>query len=335
MQTILKKELDLFTDRIARSEENDLRKEILAAFILVASSVSVTTLSALIDRKDIEGITTALKMDRMTASRLDVLRIFDDVIQRLKTVFVSSGTATISNMSTNITSRTNFEVFAPFATRVVDRSNFEMVVGLQDEAREMLRSTLTRAFETGGSTTQIAQSLKNRIGLTTNQSGFADNFRQQLTERNNFSFTSVGRRRLSATDRALAIRHLAEGNLSRSSLDALVNRYTKSLGELRALAIAQTESVRAAVEGQLQAWNQVVEEGFVAQDRVRKFSIVTKDDRARDTHVAIATDTFRGISSLNPNGVRLDEPFRTPFGPRQGPPYETNCRCGLLIEEVA
>jgi hypothetical protein len=53
----------------------------------------------------------------------------------------------------------------------------------------------------------------------------------------------------------------------------------------------------------------------------RRVWIVTPDARLRPEHAA--------IPRMNPDGVGLDEPFRTPDGDFLNPPIDPNCRCGV------
>lgn len=127
-------------------------------------------------------------------------------------------------------------------------------------------------------------------------------------------------RRLSASDKAQIRSRISRGTVTPEFVEAMEIRYARSLLNRRALDIARTESMDAAVAGQQEAWRQAIQQGVLPED-ARRFAIVTPDDRLRETHALVPI--------MNPAGVLVDEPFDTPWGPRHRPPWETNCRCGV------
>lgn len=129
-------------------------------------------------------------------------------------------------------------------------------------------------------------------------------------------------RSLSASQRSQLRRALA------SSIDAdaaarLVDRHRRQLVEHRAATIAATNATRLTNAGEQAAWEQGAREGVILPT-ARRFWRDAADERVREAH--------RRVSALNPNGVGLREPFRTPFGPVMFPPLEVNCRCRVVLK---
>jgi hypothetical protein len=79
-------------------------------------------------------------------------------------------------------------------------------------------------------------------------------------------------------------------------------------------------TLRASHHGQHESWKQATRQG-VLPATARRVWIVTPDARLRPEHAA--------IPRMNPDGVGLDEPFRTPDGDFLNPPIDPNCRCGV------
>lgn len=102
----------------------------------------------------------------------------------------------------------------------------------------------------------------------------------------------------------------------------MVQRYRERYLKHRSEVIARTETLRAANLGSYEAWRQAVEEGDLFTDaQVRRHWLTARDDRVRLDH--------RSIPGMNPGGVGMREPFKTPTGAVMIPPHEPNCRCGV------
>lgn len=190
-----------------------------------------------------------------------------------------------------------------------------LVVQITDDVREGIRAVLAHGAEFGVTTRNQARILRSMVGLPPNWTNAPLTFREELLAGD----LSAVRRRLSATDKAQIRKRIRDGTVDEAFATRMTERYASSLTNRRALNIAGTESRRAAHMGQRLSWQQGIENGELP-DTVRRFWIVTPDDRLRDTHAA--------IPGMNPDGRRLDEPYDTPLGPSDGPPLETNCRCG-------
>lgn len=210
-----------------------------------------------------------------------------------------------------------------FAFRAVDPNSVlfarlraaDLVRDITREIREALRIVVALGAQIGLTPAQQAGAIRQVVGLPSNWASAPTNLAQELRAGR---FTST--RRLSAVDKAKIRSRLARGTVTEEFIGQMSDRYARSLLNRRALNIGRTESLRAAHGGQHEAWRQAIREG-VLPETTRRAWIVTPDDRLRPEHAA--------IPGLNPDGVRLDEPFRTPLGPFVDPPIEPNCRCGV------
>lgn len=99
----------------------------------------------------------------------------------------------------------------------------------------------------------------------------------------------------------------------------------KALRE-RAKTTATTEIWNAAQTGRENAAKQAQRQSNEAVE-IRKFWEVADGERACPVCAA--------IPGMNPDGVQVGEPFRTPVGPRMAPTIHPRCRCGMRFETVS
>lgn len=222
----------------------------------------------------------------------------------------------------------------PAAVKYLRETLPSTIVRITEESRLAVRTALMRGFEEGRPAVKIAQDVRNAVGLTPSQQMYVSNFRSELETGEVFG-TLPGDRRLNAAEQARAdrmFRQAAAGAPAKQKdINAMVNRYQESLINRRARNIARTEATRAFGEGQNELWRQATERGLLDPTKTRRYWLTTPDERLRESHAA--------VPGMNPNGVRLDEPFNTPWGfasmPR-GPDVPVgeavNCRCTVILE---
>ncbi len=158
---------------------------------------------------------------------------------------------------------------------------------------EAVRAMIRIGAERGMTTEQIARMIEGHIGLHPRQAQALLNYRSAL----------------------------AEGGYSGQRLTNMVDSYGRRLLRYRAKMIARTETV-AAVNGGVDAlWRQAAATGKVDGTKVRRFWVVTADDRLCPDCAA--------TPSLNRSGQPLGRPFNTPAGWADSPPQHPMCRCGV------
>jgi hypothetical protein len=133
-------------------------------------------------------------------------------------------------------------------------------------------------------------------------------------------------RTLTAAQRNAVKAAIARGDLTPAKIDIMIRRHREALLEARATAIATTEAVRATNAGELAAWQQAADRGDINPNTAHRFWRDAGDERVRVNH--------RAVSGMNPKGVRLNEPFKTPLGPCMYPPLEIRCRCRVILKKV-
>ena len=222
--------------------------------------------------------------------------------------------------------------FGPAETEVSDwlrRYEMDKIRDLTAEALGTVRSVITNGVTEGRNPLDVARDVRAHIGLTERQSQAVQNYRRALEN---------GDR--AALQRALRDRRF-DGTVARSLRDAeplsaqqvkhMVGRYEERYLRHRSETIARTEALRAANGGADLAWRQIVGDGRIPAEAVTRTWYHSHDSKVRDSH--------RLIPVMNPEGVKLDEPFQSPLGPilfpgdPAAPAANTiNCRCTVLFK---
>jgi len=198
------------------------------------------------------------------------------------------------------------------------------------EQQRIVQNILLKGITQGRDAAQIAREIRDSVGLTEQQSQWVSNFREQLESGEDGNFTPVDERRLSAVDSDAAQAEFDAETTDQATVDGLVNKYTSSLVNYRALTIAVSEIHAASIQGQDDIWKQAVEQGYLNPDITRRHWLGVGDEKERDEHVQ--------TQEMNePDGVALDEPFQTPIGEVMNPgesgddAFDDCCRCCVFL----
>jgi Phage Mu protein F like protein len=180
------------------------------------------------------------------------------------------------------------DLIAPRAIEAFQREGLRRVQGITTTTMEALRPPLMEGIAQGIPTPRIARELVPKIGLTTPQARALDTYAESL-----------------------------EG-LPEAKRQARIERKAMQLRRKRAMTIARNETHTVLVQAQQSFWEAAAGlAGVTAQ--LKRFWTVARDERL--------CDVCRPIPGLNPEGVAMTEPFRTPAGTLTGPPAHVQCRC--------
>jgi len=202
-----------------------------------------------------------------------------------------------------------FDVTNPRAVEWVDRHAADLVTRVSAESRTAIKETIQRAFTDGKHPYESARIIKERIGLLPKHARAVEKFeareRHNLLEKNpKMSFEEASAK--------------ARGKAA---------KYAAKLLKYRAENIARTETLTASNRGQLELWQQAVEQGFLPK-HVRRKWLLTDDDRLCSTCAEMAGAT-----------AGLDEVFTGPVseegkvlaGDCETPPLHPSCRCSMRL----
>lgn len=190
-----------------------------------------------------------------------------------------------------------FNVTNPQALYAIHTYIGEQITGIGERTLLTVRSLVHQGFEEGWGVPRLASELAGHIGLTMRQA-----------------------------DAVATLRHgLVEQGMARAQMQQVLARDIQRKLQQRADAVARTESINAASLGQQLLWEEAERQGFWGED-MRRFWLVTPDDRL--------CPGCRQIPGLNPEGVRLRDPFLTPYGPMMHPTAHPLCRCSVTAQRV-
>lgn len=257
-------------------------------------------------------------------SRSDVARIVardQDLLNELTAATRAAGQASISVVEEALGTALAFDYVDPLAVEAAREQIGVLVQQISVEQLQAIRNAIELGQAAGLTTIQQARLIREAVGLPQNWAAAPFNLAEELRNGD----LNAATRRLPANVQAQIRSRIAAGTVTEEFINEVVALYTRSLINRRAQNISRTETARAAHEGQARAWQQASASGLLP-DTVRRFWIVTPDERLRRSHAEIVV--------MNPQGVALDEPFMTPFGEIMYPPAEPNCRCsvGLLLQ---
>lgn len=238
------------------------------------------------------------------------------LLEELTATVRAAGQANITVVEEALGVALGFDYVDPLAVEAAREQVGLLVTRIGPEQLAAIRQAVELGQATGLTPIQQSRLIREVVGLPANWASAPANLADELRAGD----LSVLRRRLPANVKQQIASRIKAGTVDEEFIEAVQSVYTRSLINRRAQNIARTETATAAHEGQQRAWETAINEGLLP-DSTRRYWIVTPDDRLRPSHAQIVI--------LNPEGVRIGEPFATPFGPRLHPPAETNCRCGV------
>lgn len=189
-----------------------------------------------------------------------------------------------------------FDAKRPEASRWAFTRGGMLIKEIAANQRATVKGFVSRALAGQFTPQQAARSIRNVVGLTQEQAGWVTNFQnERITELINqgVPFNDAVARSQAATD-----------------------RYHDRIHRYRTETIARTEILTASNEGRKAAWQQGVQQGFIRNDWVKRWS-TEFDARTCDECAPLDGETVPVLSDF-------------PWG---DPPLHPNCRCTLLLEE--
>lgn len=220
----------------------------------------------------------------------------------------------------------SYDPLAPEVVAEQQAARQAVMDALTTDAQATARSAIADGLARYLSPAEIAQNVRDAIGLTERQAQAVANYRQALIDGSSQALDRTLRdRRFDAT-----VQRLVDGSATSADaakIDRMVERYAERQLSYRAGVIANTESLRAANEGKQAAWLQYAARTRRDPATIRRFWAVAIDERV--------CPSCRMVPILNPDGVPLGEPYETELGPVDMPPLHPNCRCSETFSRDA
>lgn len=210
-------------------------------------------------------------------------------------------------------------------TRAVDRAKaneMDLVTGLVQEQREMIRNVIADGLTRGANPLDMARDIRTGIGLTPDQERAVRSYRRALEQADYAN--ALGRElRDGRGDRSLLAAQRDDRSLPQAQIDRLVDQYRANFVTHRAETIARTEGLRAANEGASEAMRQAIDRGEVDADQlVKTWNAGPRTAHSRPMHQAMDGVSVGVLEDFTlPDGTKMPHPG---VGPVE---HVANCRC--------
>jgi hypothetical protein len=301
-------------ERLLSQQESSIQQAFAEFMSGVKSPAAMREVRLLLEAGNIEG----------------ALRIVDSYVLRLgsavTTAFQAAGAAEGAALASSLAPAIalTFDPTNPRAAAIMRRNRLKFIEDFTRSQREVTRQAIVDALRAGEGPIKTGRAFRDSIGLTLFQRRAVDNYRRLLEQGSREALARDVRDR--RFDRTVE-RAIDSGEpLSTQQINRMVQRYQQRFTQLRAETIARTEGLRAVSQARQEAFEQVIEQAGIPEDKVIRVWRSPLDDRTRDTHRAM-NGQQRGlrVPFASPSGARLMFP-----GDPNAPAREViNCRCVL------
>jgi len=228
----------------AMNYTEEMRKEIIRAFMALRNEVDLTELAAAFDSGNVNRVLALI-------SEADIADSLEGSRQILKEALVSAGEAAAAELSTFLGETIAFSLINPNAVEFLETYGGAMVTNITPETMEAIRAALAEAYELGLTPAEAAKRIRDSIGLT------ADMERQ----------------------RAKLIADMLDAGATQSEVDAFIADWTEAKIKWRANNIAQNELATASNQGQEMLWDQAAQEGYIDPKKATREWLTTGSDK--------------------------------------------------------
>lgn len=317
-------------DQLIDAWEPKLRQAFLDAVYAMRSRADIAQITAMLERRDVEGALRAVGLDPASFRLLD---------KGLANAFEAGALATETIIPTIRGSdgfRTvfQFNIRNPAAENWLRSYSSNLIRDILDDQRAMIRDYLRNGLSQGANPRTTALDLVGRInkatgnreggviGLTSTQEQWLRNFEAELDSDNPAAALS---RKLRDKRFDPAIRKAQETGqpIPADTKAKMKVAYRNRALRLRAETIARKETITALHVAQDQAMDQAIANGSVDPAAVTGTWHTARDNKVREAH-----------SELDGKSVPYGQPFQSILGPIRypGDPQATaanvvNCRC--------
>lgn len=203
------------------------------------------------------------------------------------------------------------------------RNRLDLVNGLTNEQRELIRDVIAEGIRAGQNPRVTARDIRAAIGLTPIQEDHVTSYRLALESGD---YANALSRELAdgRSDRSLQVAMRDGSSLPEAQIDSMVERYRANYVAFRAETIARTEGLRAIHEGSEEALQQAVSNGDVQVAQLVRTWHSAHDKRVRAWHAVMdGQEAALGETFESGDGNELKYP-----GDPDAPASEVvSCRC--------
>jgi hypothetical protein len=303
----------------------------LAAIDNLTMHVDVKSLIAALEAGNIDNALTAVKVDKAIFSAMD---------RELYNAYHEAGEMAASTAQTGGRLTVRFDGQNAVALAWLREYSSDLVTGITNDQREMIRNHLQATLMDGANPREAARSLVGRydratrartggvLGLTDNQALFVRNATKELSSGSTADLRAYLNReaRDKRYDRSVLRAIRDSTTLPSDTQLRMIQGYNSKLLKLRGETIGLTETMTALHAAQYETYRQLVEDGSLRPEQIRRIWRTASDWRVRDSH-----------RPMEAQSVSMDEPFKSGRGvqllypgDRKAPAVERiRCRCNV------
>lgn len=218
----------------------------------------------------------------------------DPAFQRVGAGLATSGLISLESLPANIDKKLRWDTTNPRIRHLIHSRKKENFTNLSRDSVQNINSWVHRSFDKALSPRNVADQIKDSIGLLPRHQVAVDNYR-------------IG---------------LVAGGTPPPAASQLASAYADRLLDSRAMMIARTETRIATNQGQLSVWQQAADEDLIDRDTARKVWIV-------DGNPCELCEPMDGVSVLLDESWTLSDGSVTDCPPLDVHP---NCYCGMELD---
>lgn len=276
--------------RRAAGLQPDVAAEVLKAFRILRESLSDAEVVKLIASGQIEKILDDALLDRAFLPLREKIRRATE-----RSFDLTRHTDLPKSGKVDGVVAVQFDVLNPKVIDAIRELDSRVITDLTTDARTAIRAYVENGLRDGTPHKAIARDIRKAVGMSPSQVENAAKYRARLT---------------------------AEEKLTEAQVDSRVAAYEKNAVSINAKTVARTATMDALKLGQKLSWDDAIAKGLVDGDRLVKTWVTVGDDRVRDEHRAMQSETVA---------------YNQPYSNGQQIPGETeyNCRCVSRIRPGA
>lgn len=316
-------------EEFAETLEADTRVAVLDAIEALRRSVDLEAVEEAIRARSPTGVLLALRVNRLPEMLAPLKDVIMDAVRgggeiaaaelagatRLDQKRLAMAIKQVRPDLPKLELGIKFDILDPNALRYVQEYSGRLIVEVSQQTQHGIRALIESEFTEGISPQQQARRIRDRIGLTTQQERFAQNYERTLR-------SAVSGEVNPATGNPWTVGDVNErytlspirgaGGLVEARVDSAVATYRQRLLNMRADTIARTETLEAAHAGQEEHWRQLQSRGAIPPNAEREWK--TRLDELTCPICAGLNGERAKIGGTYPGGFNR-------------PPAHPNCRC--------
>lgn len=327
-------------ERLNKAAESDLRAALATALDRARTGFDVPTVRAVLENFEpdepahgIDQLELALGLAKGTLEPLEAVLSEDTADSPVTLLFgLFAAVAALSAASVGHVLNTGSRRFS----EAREGTALDPMRRYSADTAQALREAAQRAFAAPGSEASRARQLSRIIGLSAAQGRSLDRMRQlafdhlatpaggdEKVRRARIEAQMASYRGLLSAPQIAMLKKAFVTGITEADAERMLDRHANALRAHRAKVTAGHVAHGVTEGAKLIGWQIAQFFGFLP-NTARRHWRTAGDERVRLSHAS--------VPGMNPGGVLLSEPFKTPLGNSFVPPLEINCRCRVSLQ---